>query len=115
MKCESCGTARPLIVHHRDRNRANNAIENLCPNCHYREHGWGMKGDPLSNYSRTGTWVWQVTVPEVIWPDLVETGRLAAIVRKEIDRAYWHQGFVKRLGRWVRPKAQLQSRSDGDG
>ena len=42
-KCERCGYSRVEIlhVHHRDRNRDNNALENLelvCPNCHYEEH-----------------------------------------------------------------------------
>ena len=41
--CERCGYARYEIlqVHHRDRNRRNNDLENLeliCPNCHYEEH-----------------------------------------------------------------------------
>jgi hypothetical protein len=41
--CERCGYAQVTIlqVHHRDRNRANNGIENLelvCPNCHCEEH-----------------------------------------------------------------------------
>lgn len=42
-KCERCGYKKVEIlhVHHRDRNRNNNALENLeliCPNCHYEEH-----------------------------------------------------------------------------
>lgn len=42
-KCERCGYGRVEIlhVHHRDRNRNNNELENLeliCPNCHYEEH-----------------------------------------------------------------------------
>lgn len=41
--CSRCGCsdAEILEVHHRDRNRQNNQIENLeplCPNCHKREH-----------------------------------------------------------------------------
>lgn len=41
--CERCGFTRTEIlqVHHRDRNRANNDIDNLeliCPNCHAMEH-----------------------------------------------------------------------------
>lgn len=41
--CERCGYEKVEIlhVHHRDRNRANNAFENLeliCPNCHAEEH-----------------------------------------------------------------------------
>jgi predicted nucleic acid-binding Zn ribbon protein len=41
--CERCGYNKYEIlqVHHKDRNRDNNAIENLeliCPNCHYEEH-----------------------------------------------------------------------------
>ena len=43
VKCENCGLTSwlgqeiPLEVHHKDRNRHNNVIENfelLCPNCH---------------------------------------------------------------------------------
>jgi hypothetical protein len=41
--CERCGYAKYQIlhVHHKDRNRQNNALDNLeliCPNCHYEEH-----------------------------------------------------------------------------
>lgn len=41
--CERCGyaTVEILQVHHRDRNRKNNNIDNLeliCPNCHFEEH-----------------------------------------------------------------------------
>jgi len=42
-KCERCEYDKYEIlqVHHKDRNRANNELENLaliCPNCHYEEH-----------------------------------------------------------------------------
>ena len=42
-KCKVCGLRdnRILVVHHKDRNRKNNKIENLewlCMNCHYLEH-----------------------------------------------------------------------------
>lgn len=41
--CERCGYNKYEIlqIHHKDRNRSNNKIENLeliCPNCHYEEH-----------------------------------------------------------------------------
>jgi len=41
--CERCGYAirEVLHVHHKDRNRQNNVMDNLeliCPNCHYEEH-----------------------------------------------------------------------------
>ena len=41
--CERCGYNKKEIlhVHHKDRNRNNNELENLeliCPNCHYEEH-----------------------------------------------------------------------------
>lgn len=41
--CEICGYDRIEIlhVHHKDRNRQNNEMDNLkliCPNCHYEEH-----------------------------------------------------------------------------
>lgn len=43
VRCERCGYAKLEIlhVHHKDRNRKNNELENLeliCPNCHYEEH-----------------------------------------------------------------------------
>lgn len=46
LACERCGDARPevLEVHHRDRNRKNNADENLetvCASCHSLEHRRG--------------------------------------------------------------------------
>jgi len=42
-KCERCGYSKFQIlhVHHKDRNRSNNNLDNLaliCPNCHYEEH-----------------------------------------------------------------------------
>lgn len=42
-KCERCGygKAEVLQVHHRDRSRKNNDLNNLeliCPNCHYEDH-----------------------------------------------------------------------------
>jgi len=42
-KCERCGfnICKILQVHHKDRNRKNNATDNLevlCPNCHAKEH-----------------------------------------------------------------------------
>lgn len=41
--CERCGYNKKEIlhVHHKDRDRNNNGLENLeliCPNCHYEEH-----------------------------------------------------------------------------
>ena len=39
--CERCGSKHFLVVHHRDRNRSNNAPENLetlCKRCHQIEH-----------------------------------------------------------------------------
>lgn len=41
--CERCSYAKyeVLHVHHKDRNRSNNALSNLeliCPNCHFEEH-----------------------------------------------------------------------------
>ena len=41
--CEICGYNKIEIlhVHHKDRNRRNNNLDNLkliCPNCHYEEH-----------------------------------------------------------------------------
>ncbi len=42
-KCERCSYSKYEIlqVHHKDKNRNNNNLENLqliCPNCHYEEH-----------------------------------------------------------------------------
>lgn len=42
-KCEKCNYNKTEIlqVHHKDRNRENNKLENLeliCPNCHFEEH-----------------------------------------------------------------------------
>ena len=42
-ECSLCGTTEPylLVVHHKDGNRENNAVENLkvlCFNCHARHH-----------------------------------------------------------------------------
>ena len=43
LKCERCGYNKYEIlhIHHKDRNRSNNNLENLeliCPNCHFEEH-----------------------------------------------------------------------------
>ncbi len=43
LKCSDCGLKekRVLLVHHKDKNRKNNKIENLrwlCRNCHYLAH-----------------------------------------------------------------------------
>lgn len=40
-KCERCGSDNHLVVHHKDRNRHNNALNNLetlCRKCHFKEH-----------------------------------------------------------------------------
>ncbi len=42
-KCERCGYSKPQVlqVHHKDRDKNNNNLQNLeiiCPNCHYEEH-----------------------------------------------------------------------------
>ena len=52
--CERCGSRGNLTRHHKDRDRGNNAPDNiviLCLRCHIREHiragDWGrMKGRP---------------------------------------------------------------------
>ena len=39
--CNRCGYDKITVVHHKDRNRSNNSLENLeilCPNCHALEH-----------------------------------------------------------------------------
>lgn len=39
--CMCCGSTKQICVHHRDRNRTNNTIENLvilCKSCHTRHH-----------------------------------------------------------------------------
>lgn len=39
--CERCGASTNLLVHHRDRNRHNNSLDNLetlCKRCHQIEH-----------------------------------------------------------------------------
>lgn len=51
-KCERCGYDKIQIlqVHHKDKNRENNSLDNLeliCPNCHSEKHhlnsiGWRM-------------------------------------------------------------------------
>ncbi|MFW6282022.1 MAG: HNH endonuclease [bacterium] len=41
VKCERCGSKENLLVHHKDRNRENNNLENLemlCKSCHQKEH-----------------------------------------------------------------------------
>jgi hypothetical protein len=40
-KCERCASKSNLVVHHRDRNRQNNTLDNLetlCRLCHIQEH-----------------------------------------------------------------------------
>ena len=43
IKCERCGYDKKevLQIHHKDRNKNNNIVDNLeliCPNCHFEEH-----------------------------------------------------------------------------
>lgn len=56
LQCERCGYSKVEIlqVHHRDRNRDHNTLENLeliCPNCHYEEHH--LKNSWLNGSVRT--------------------------------------------------------------
>ncbi len=42
-KCERCkySNTKILVVHHKDRDRTHNDLDNLeliCPNCHHKEH-----------------------------------------------------------------------------
>jgi hypothetical protein len=40
-KCEICESVKQLVVHHKDRNRYNNSLNNLiilCRSCHAKEH-----------------------------------------------------------------------------
>jgi 5-methylcytosine-specific restriction endonuclease McrA len=42
MQCEECGSKKYTVIHHRNRNRKDNRIENLkilCRSCHHKEHG----------------------------------------------------------------------------
>lgn len=57
-KCNRCPARSDLLVHHKDRNRRNNApsnLETLCRPCHTREHkvemdlGRGIYTPPLPN------------------------------------------------------------------
>jgi hypothetical protein len=59
-KCEKCGYNKPEIlqIHHKDRNRENNNLENLeliCPNCHFEEHNL-KKSWLKSNKERCSEW-----------------------------------------------------------
>ena len=45
IKCELCATVdeRVIVVHHKDKNRTNNKLDNLawlCRNCHYIVHNF---------------------------------------------------------------------------
>ncbi len=47
-ECSACGSSENLEIHHIDRNRKNNVIENLqlfCRDCHREAHSraWGVK------------------------------------------------------------------------
>lgn len=49
-RCERCGDAGPMEIHHRDRDRTNNDpanLEALCRGCHLAEHD-RLKGQPLA-------------------------------------------------------------------
>lgn len=49
-ECERCGSDENLLVHHKDRNRRNNSLDNLeklCKRCHQEEH---MRRDSLGRY-----------------------------------------------------------------
>lgn len=54
--CERCAAHREVELprHHKDRNRANNKIENLevlCVPCHNKEHMSEQRRDPLGKFS----------------------------------------------------------------
>ena len=60
-KCERCSYSKKEIlnVHHKDRNKNNNDLDNLellCPNCHAEEHYLGNSwvGTELSSSTRRG-------------------------------------------------------------
>lgn len=58
-KCEQCDYDKPEIlqVHHKDRNRRNNDLENLaliCPNCHAEEHYLGDSWLNRSSFENDG-------------------------------------------------------------
>ena len=49
IKCEKCGYNKTEIleIHHKDKNRNNNNLDNLiliCPNCHSEEHHFKKLG-----------------------------------------------------------------------
>lgn len=71
-----------------------------------------------------GTRVWKVRIPSNLWNDLVQSGKLLAIVHKEIERGMWQKGFVKvrKGGRWfwfdakeIEAARNAQLRLGGDG
>mgnify|MGYP001561026754 CR=1 FL=1 len=46
--CMRCEFDKFVVVHHKDRDRTNNELENLevlCPNCHALEHWIGQRGE----------------------------------------------------------------------
>lgn len=68
-QCEDCGykeMVNILVIHHKDRDRTNNALNNLkvlCPNCHAIEHlaenlnGWSHKSTKRrTDRQRTGNY-----------------------------------------------------------
>jgi len=53
-RCDYSEHPEILVIHHRDRNRKNNALSNLeilCPNCHALEHYGNVECDGASNDS----------------------------------------------------------------
>lgn len=84
-RCEKCGKhqdelARTLHVHHEDRNRANNALDNLkslCHRCHKREH---------ARYPLPGS-----RPPGLTGPELRAMRQKARITASHVARRLWRE------------------------
>ena len=91
-ECENCGETEDVEVHHQDKNRCNNDLDNLvvlCPKCHNKVHnGWPEPGSFLRQLKiDTG-----VKLPEPVYKEAVSQAerrdvQTGAVVKSWMEKA----------------------------
>ena len=91
-ECENCGAVDDIEVHHRDKNRCNNDLDNLvvlCHDCHQTvHHGWPGTDSMLRKLKiDTG-----VKLPEPVYREVIARSEQndispGAVVRDWMDKA----------------------------
>lgn len=74
-KCQECGSSENLVVHHKDKNRANNNIENLevlCRSCHQSKSrknskNWGSTKELIGNGFKFKTRLYKLASGDLVY------------------------------------------------